>query len=536
MTCLTRRNRPNRKKGFNIHYPIPDTIVSARHCQRIRSLASFSLWRLTRMMKRAATLLLLFLVTSVAPAQERDVVVTGGWLFRHQQRPRPQSRHSHSRRQVPARRRRPVDRGGRTPSESRSPTPRRSFRACSTSTRTTRSSCSAPAERTRRSRTRRCFSRTASRRRSRPARWTRTSCATLRIRIENGVEPRTATPQLRPVLRHGASGLGSRHHRASRSTPTSTNGRSSARRAFKAKGITPDELRALIERAHFHGLTVTGHLDSGNRNSVNPRDAILMGIDRIEHFMGGDAFVADKSAYASYEHMTFDTPEFKRIAELYKQQHANFDATLSAYGYYGKKDPDVFTNISSTRRSSSRRTCARDRRASAAAGERAVREHLLDEAKGDQSLLRRRRRRSHHARHRSSELGRVLHAVLGRTASCSRSRASGIPNAAVLRIATINSARAMGLGDRLGLDRGGQVGGSRRRARQPARGHSTHAHPRVVIKAGRVYDPAALIKSVEGKIGPTSAADTAAWAPTPRPVAVVLPGSNSRRSLRRGTK
>ena len=40
--------------------------------------------------------------------------------------------------------------------------------------------------------------------------------------------------------------------------------------------------------------------------------------------------------------------------------------------------------------------------------------------------------------------------------------------------------------------------------------------PRVVIKAGRVYDPAALMTSVEGKIGPTSAADTAAWAPTPR--------------------
>ena len=31
-------------------------------------------------MKRAA-LLLLFLVTSLASAQERDVVVTGGWLF-----------------------------------------------------------------------------------------------------------------------------------------------------------------------------------------------------------------------------------------------------------------------------------------------------------------------------------------------------------------------------------------------------------------------------------------------------------------------
>ncbi|HXT03191.1 MAG TPA: amidohydrolase family protein, partial [Casimicrobiaceae bacterium] len=92
-------------------------------------------------------------------------------------------------------------------------------------------------------------------------------------------------------------------------------------KGFKAKGITPDQLRALIQRAHLHGLTVTGHLDSGFRNSVNPRDAILMGIDRIEHFMGGDAFTPDKSAYASYEHMTFDTPAFKKIAALYLSQH-----------------------------------------------------------------------------------------------------------------------------------------------------------------------------------------------------------------------
>ena len=116
-------------------------------------------------------------------------------------------------------------------------------------------------------------------------------------------------------------------------------------RGFKAKGITAPQLRALIERAHFHGLTVTGHLDSGNRNSVNPRDAILMGIDRIEHFVGGDAFAADRSAYASFETMTFDTPEFRRIAALYRQHRAYYDATRSAYGSYGRREPAVFENF-----------------------------------------------------------------------------------------------------------------------------------------------------------------------------------------------
>jgi hypothetical protein len=175
-------------------------------------------------------------------------------------------------------------------------------------------------------------------------------------------------------------------------------------KGFKAKGIAPEQLKALIERAHFHGLTVTGHLDSGNRNSVNPRDAILMGIDRIEHFMGGDAFTPDKSAYASYEHMTFDTPEFKRIAALYKEHHVYFDATLSTYAYYGTKDPDMLDYYTAVHACEAGCTAA-------ATGQRAVRQHLLDEAERDQGVLRRWWSRSHDARYGSSELGPVVHSL-----------------------------------------------------------------------------------------------------------------------------
>ena len=83
-------------------------------------------------------------------------------------------------------------------------------------------------------------------------------------------------------------------------------------RGFKAKGIQPAQLEALIERAHQHGLTVTAHLDSGFRNSVNPRDAILMGIDRIEHFTGGDAITGDRPAYASLENLDVNSPGGRR--------------------------------------------------------------------------------------------------------------------------------------------------------------------------------------------------------------------------------
>jgi len=93
---------------------------------------------------------------------------------------------------------------------------------------------------------------------------------------------------------------------------------------------------------------------------------------------------------------------------------------------------------------------------------------------------------------------------------------SGIPNAAVLRIATINSARAMGLGDRLGSIEPGKWADLVIVRGNPIQDIRRVRLPRLVVKAGRVYDPEALMKSVEGKIGPASAADTAAWAPTPR--------------------
>ncbi len=113
-------------------------------------------------------------------------------------------------------------------------------------------------------------------------------------------------------------------------------------RCFKAKGITAEHLSVLVERAHLHGLPVSGHLGSGFKGSVNPRDAILMGIDRVEHFLGGDGLTPDKSAYSSLENLE-PGPELDDIISLYLSHGVFFDATLTAYGYFGKRDPEVFT-------------------------------------------------------------------------------------------------------------------------------------------------------------------------------------------------
>jgi imidazolonepropionase-like amidohydrolase len=335
----------------------------------------------------------------------------------------------------------------------------------------------------------------------------------LRVRIENGQQPG-------PRLLNSGPYFGSARPGWNREITTQEiyaevdHWAELGAKGFKAKGVTPEVLKALIERAHFHGLTVTGHLDSGNRNSVNPRDAILMGIDRIEHFMGGDGFTADKSAYASYEHMTFDTPEFKRIVALYKEHHTNYDATLSAYGYYGKKDPEVFTYFVDEKSF----LTPYMRKIIDARPPRQVNQQFeniywtkrkeikafYDAGGGDLITL--------GTDHPSWGEFFTPFSVHRELLSYSL---SGIPNAAVLRIATINSARAMGLGDRLGTIETGKWADLVVVRGNPLQDIRRTRLPRVVIKAGRVYDPAALMESVKGKIGPTSAADSAAWAPTP---------------------
>ena len=281
-------------------------------------------------------------------------------------------------------------------------------------------------------------------------------------------------------------------------------------RGFKAKGITAEHLRALIERAHFHGVTVTGHLDSGNRGSVNPRDAILMGIDRIEHFTGGDAFPATRSAYASFEALDVTTPEMKRIFALYVQHRVNYDATMSAYGYYGKRDPEVFTYFTDEKRF----LTPYMRSVVEARPPRSVNEQFeriywvkrkeikaFFDAGGADLITLGTDHPSWGEFFSPFSVHRELHSFV----------LSGIPPAAALRIATINGARALGVGDRLGSIEVGKWADLVIVRGNPLADIRRTRDVRTVIKAGRVYDPAALITSAEGRIGPASEAEAAAW-------------------------
>ncbi|SHO64249.1 amidohydrolase family protein [Algoriphagus zhangzhouensis] len=110
---------------------------------------------------------------------------------------------------------------------------------------------------------------------------------------------------------------------------------------FKAKGITGEDLEVLIDQAHKHDLTVTGHLNSGFRNSVNPQEAIEMGIDRVEHFLGGRLFADSVDAYQSLKQIDPQDPLLDEIIQLYIENGVYFDATLATYGAIGMIDSPV---------------------------------------------------------------------------------------------------------------------------------------------------------------------------------------------------
>ena len=103
---------------------------------------------------------------------------------------------------------------------------------------------------------------------------------------------------------------------------------------FKAKGASPDHLEALIDRVHHHGGTVTGHVDSGARGSTNSADAIAMGIDRIEHILGGPALDREQAAYPVWNQVDTTDAAFREIVELFLENEVFFDPTITAPIYF----------------------------------------------------------------------------------------------------------------------------------------------------------------------------------------------------------
>jgi imidazolonepropionase-like amidohydrolase len=267
-------------------------------------------------------------------------------------------------------------------------------------------------------------------------------------------------------------------------------------KAFKAKGINPEQLRALIERAHQHGLKVTGHLGSGDNNGVNPRDAILMGIDRVEHFMGGDELDPAKGAYDSWINIDVKSKEFKGIVNLFESRNVTYDATMTAYAYYGPdKNPnleywdDEIKYMTPEAQAYVRSHPLRTVPTMAAmywAIQRTTK--AFYDAGGTISMGTDHPSTGHYLS------GFAAHRELAALAG------AGIPNAAVLKIATTNSAKALGVFDRLGTIEPGKLADMFIITGNPLVDIRNTRTVHTVIKSGVVYDSKELLSQAVGKI------------------------------------
>ena len=88
---------------------------------------------------------------------------------------------------------------------------------------------------------------------------------------------------------------------------------------------------------------------------------------------------------------------------------------------------------------------------------------------------------------------------------------AGVPNAVALRAGTANAARALGVAHRLGTVEVGKYADLLIVRGNPLVEITDTRNAVVVVKAGRMYDPASLFESVRGTMGPSGPSDADWW-------------------------
>jgi len=268
--------------------------------------------------------------------------------------------------------------------------------------------------------------------------------------------------------------------------------------SIKIKQATPGEAKILIEQAHKRGMTTTGHLANYDvEYDVHLRDAILMGIDRVEHQVtlgsGGP-----KSA------------EMNQMIALIVKHQVYYDANLQMYGGINLRnetgkdmlwvdEAKYFTPYAQALLE--KRGPPPPESDEAEYAQRVLELNRLYESGGGNLLIVGTDEPVYttllpgFAFHR--ELFAMVHA--------------GLPNVAVLKAATINGAKALGVGDKLGSVEVGKLADLYVANGNPLEDIKAARDIRLVIKAGVVYDPEVLLHSAEGMIGPKGPDDHANW-------------------------
>ena len=275
--------------------------------------------------------------------------------------------------------------------------------------------------------------------------------------------------------------------------------------SIKIKQATPGEAMILIDQAHRNGMTTTGHFANyEGEYDVDLRDAILMGVDRIEHRLtlgsGGP-----RSA------------NMQQMIDLIIKHQVYYDANLQMYGGINLRNElgDAMVWTDEARYFTPYAQALLDERGppppesgEAAFAQRVLELKSLYEAGGGSLLV----VGTDEPVYTSLLPGFAYHReLLAMTYA-------GLPSAAVLKAATINGATALGVEDKLGSVEVGKradlvvVNGN------PVDDIKAARNILFVIKDGVVHDPEALLQSAEGKIGPVGPDDHANWELQIRPL------------------
>jgi len=275
--------------------------------------------------------------------------------------------------------------------------------------------------------------------------------------------------------------------------------------SIKIKQATPGEMKILIEQAHQHGMTTAAHLSNYDvEYDVELRDAILMGLDRVEHQLtlgsGGP-----RSA------------EMQQMIDLMLAHEVYYDANLQMYGGVNERrahpsetlwtdEAKYFTPYA--------RALLEERGPPAPESDaeeitqRVLELKSLFDAGGAHLLI----VGTDEPVYTNLLPGFAYHRELLAMTS------AGIPPAAVLKAATINGAKALGIDSRVGSIEAGKladlvvVGGN------PLDDIKAARNIRFVFRDGVAYDSAELLRSAEGKIGPVGPDDHADWELEIRPL------------------
>ncbi len=275
--------------------------------------------------------------------------------------------------------------------------------------------------------------------------------------------------------------------------------------SIKIKQATPGEMKILIEQAHMRGMTTAAHLANYNvEYDVELRDAILMGLDRVEHQLtlgiGGP-----RSA------------EMRQIIDLMLAHEVYYDANLQMYGGINERraHPSEMLWTDEAKYFTPYAQVLLEKRGppppesdAEEFTQRVLEFKSLFDAGGAHLLV----VGTDEPVYTTLLPGFAYHReLLAMTYA-------GIPPAAVLKAATINGARALGVDARLGSIEAGKLADLIVVRGNPLDDIKATRDIKFVFRDGVAYDPVELLQSAEGKIGPAGPDDHADWELKIRPL------------------